>query len=284
MPHRMVTQLEDDCQSLAAAASEHNPLISESVTELWRSDIPKGQKVINLFQLQSCLAADLIHRRDRLVGDDDAVVTRLTLSRVEESERDASGEELREKLFQARSTFEGVYGAGSSFKIFEEAPVIPTKPLELRRLALRVVGNLTSPEFRLPPVREEGVTLDPIKLARGIQKPLDKMDKALAALAQKRRHYDQTLQQKGSSMAGTRATVGRTARFLEALYDLAGYDVLSARVRPSSHKAARDAAEVRAAEEAARDAEAGDGAGAGADTDATVEAEEAVDETIEEAA
>ncbi len=266
MPHRMVTQLEADCQDLAAAATEHNPLISEALTELWRSDIPKGQKMINLFQLQACLAGDLIHRRDRLVGDDDALVTGLTANRVEESERDSSVEDLREKLFQARSTFEGIFGPGSSFKIFEEAPVIPNRPRELRRLATRVVNNLTSPEFQLPPLRQDGVALDPLKLAQGIQKPLEKMEKAIVNLAHKRRRYDQTLQQKGSSMVGVRAMVGRTARFLEALYDLAGYDVLSARVRPSSHRAARAAADERAVAEAlaaeAENAEADDAADA----------------------
>ena len=279
MPHRMVTQLEADCQNLAAAASEHNPLISEALTDLWRSSLPKGQKVINIFQIQACLADDLIHRRDRLVGDDDALVTGLTANRVQESERDSSVEELREKLFQARNTFEGIYGAGSSFKIFEEAPLIPIQPRELRRLAKRVVNNLTSPEFQLPPVREDGVTLDPVKLARGIQKPLDAMETAINNLAHKRRQYDQTLQQKGSSMTGVRAMVGRTARFLEALYDLAGYDVLSARVRPSSHRAARAAAEERAAAEAAAtEAEEAE------DGEATATEEEPIEEVAEEAA
>ncbi len=254
MPHRMVTQVEADCASLAAAATEHNPLISHRLTEMWRSSLPKGQKVINIHQILACLADDLLHRRDRLVGDDDAVVNRLAANRAKEAERDGSIEELREKLFQARNTFEGVYGAGSSFKIFEEAPVIPTQPRELRRLAQRVVNNLTSPDFQLPPVREDGVTLDPVKLAKGIEKPLKKMAAALEALEQKRRHYDQTLQKKGSTMSGARSMLGRSARFLEALCDLAGYDVLSDRVRQSTHRAARDAeAEGAEAEESAED-------------------------------
>ncbi len=251
MPERMVTQLEADCESLAAAAAEHNPLVSERMTELWRSNIPKGQKVINILQLQSCLADDLIHRRDRLVDASHSALSDRTANRAQLQVRDNSVEELREKLFQARSTFEGVYGAGSSFKIFEEAPVIPNQPRPLRHLARRVVDNLTSPDFELPPVREDGVTLDPVQLAKGIEAPLRKMEEAMAVLESRRRAYDQSLQQKGSSMTVTRAMVGRIARFLEALYDLAGYEVLSDRVRPSSHRAARAAAEARAAEESA---------------------------------
>ncbi len=262
MPHRMVTQLETDCDNLSAAAGKHNPLISEALTEMWRSNLPKGQKMINLFQLQACLADDLINHRDRLVGVDDALASGLTANRAQESARDSGVEALREKLFQARSTFEGVFGAGSSFKIFEEAPVIPSRPRELRRVAQRVVRNLTTPELKLPPTRQEGVTIDPVKLAQGIQRPLDKMVKALKSLAEKRRDVDQSLQQKGGSMSDLRSMVGRTARFLEALYDLAGYDILAARVRPSSHRAARATAAARlsealAAETAVAVAEAG---------------------------
>ncbi len=108
MPHRMVTQVEADCASLAAAATEHNPLISHRLTEMWRSSLPKGQKVINIQQLLACLADDLLHRRDRLVGGDDAVVTGLGANRVTEADRNGSVEELREKLFRARNTFVGV--------------------------------------------------------------------------------------------------------------------------------------------------------------------------------
>ncbi len=283
MPQRMVTQLEADCEGLAAAASGHNPLVSERLTDLWRSNIPKGQKVINITQIQSCLADDLLHRRDRLVGDSRSVVSGLTANRVQVTERDSSVEELREKLFQARSTFEGVYGAGSSFKIFEHAPLIPTQPRQLRHLAQVVVGNLTSPDFELPPVREEGVTIDPVALARGIEKPLRKMEAAISALDDKRRDYDQSLQRKGSSMTGTQAMVGRSARFLEALYDLAGFEVLSDRVRPSSHRAARAAAEARAAAQAAGAEDAEDAEDAEAEIE-EIEADDEIEEELEQAA
>ena len=151
--------------------------------------------------------------------------------------RDVTIPQLRGQLIGIQGLFDGSFGAGSSTKVFgEETVAIPLEPFSLRRVAFIAHDHLMDPALVLPPSRLEGVKITPRALAKGFEPPLATLDGVLVELEDTLPITNATLEEKIKALAELRKQAGISARFLEALYFLAGHDEIARRVRPSTHR------------------------------------------------
>jgi len=240
MPFKMVTDRQKQTTEIADAAGGHALKVARSVTERFRSKLPAEQEVIDLLQLQTLLAEELREMREEFVSNDERLVRELRESRELRQRRDQATAKLRDALYRLRDLFEGLYGEGSGLWLFEEQPTVPTDPVVLHRLAARIHRNLTDPTFELPPPRQSGVAVTVEELAAGIEEPFQALGEAVTELGKARRRSDQSFEEKAGAMRRFDSRLGRSARFLEALYDFAEHDVLADRTRRSSHRTQSD--------------------------------------------
>ena len=88
----------------------------------------------------------------------------------------------------------------------------------------------------LPEPKVAGFTFDRQQAAAGLDGPVDRLGRALAVLPHEEKHTVDTLVSKMTRMRRLDQLIGRGARFTEALYDVAGMEEESDRIRQSSHK------------------------------------------------
>lgn len=240
MPFKMVSNLEKDCGRISGFAGSQAAMIAHSLTERWRHKLPPDQEVINVLQVQTFLSEELDDVHQVLISTENEHVAELAEDREAREARDAATAELREKLFQARHIFEGIFGPSASDKIFQEPALVPVDPVPLYRLAQRIHANLLNPDFPLPPVRLDiGARLEAI--ARGFEDPMQRLGTALRRLNWGLPDSSASLAVKQGVMAQLGDEVGDTTRYLKALYVIAGHPGLADRVQRSRHRPRGDA-------------------------------------------
>ena len=237
MAFKMVTQSEKDAGRIAGNAGAHADLIATDLTARWRSQIPEDQKYVDIHQAQLCVRHDLHKWRKEIAEIEDRHLGRLETEILSRAERDGTIPQLRGQLVGIQSLFEGNFGAGTSTKVFgPQITSIPLDPFPLRRVGYRAFRRLTRPDFVLPPSQLGGVEVVPLDLAKSFEDPLTRLDLVLVELEDTLPISNRTLEEKIRTLAGLRQAVGVAARFLEALYHLAGHEEIAQRVRLSSHR------------------------------------------------
>ena len=236
MPFKMITVGEKELGRLAGNAGTHALLMAQELTERWSDKLPEGQEFIDLMQLQLCVREDLRDIQREITEIEKRHLEELEVDRETRAVRNAVRPQLREKLIRIQRLLDGAFGAGSSAKVFgEDFLVMPIDPFPLRRVGHIVQGRLLDPAMALPPVQLEGVTISPQELARSIEQPLQQLDEVLVNLEEKLPASSVSLEAKERTLDKLQRQSGIAARFLEALYHLAGHDVIARRVRLSSH-------------------------------------------------
>ena len=240
IPYKLITLSEKEILRIAGNAGAHADLMARDLTERWRDQLPKGQKTVNLKQAQTCVRHDLHELRRQIVEIEREHLKELAADVSSRLERDENRPLLRERLIGIQGLFESSFGGGSSDKVFGPGVlVIPIDPLPLRRLGFIAYENLTSSDLVLGEPRIPGVRIEPRKLAQGFKGPLDRLDRVLVELGDTLPASNRSLEKKMRKLEELQTQVGIAARFLEALYHLAGHDVIAERVRLSSRRARR---------------------------------------------
>ncbi len=98
----------------------------------------------------------------------------------------------------------------------------------------------------LPEPKVAGFTFDRLQAAAGLDGPVDRLGRILEVLPQEEKHTVDTLVSKMTRMRRLDQLIGRGARFMEALYDVAGMEEESDRIRLSSHRSRREATPAEA--------------------------------------
>ncbi len=263
MAFKMVTLSEKEVGRIAGNAGAHADTMAVDLTERWRAELPDGQEIVDLKQAQMCVRNDLLRMRREMEVIERDHLGQLDLDNFSRETRDETIPQLRGKLVGIQNLFEGNYGAGTSTRIFGTmVTVIPLDPFPLRRVGNRAYERLTDSGFVLPPSQLGGVEVAPVELARSFEQPLTRLDAVLVELEDTLPITNASLEKKIRALAELRRQVGVAARFLEALYYLAGHDEIARRVRVSSHRSRRleppavdDAAGAGSGEPRANDAE-----------------------------
>ena len=89
----------------------------------------------------------------------------------------------------------------------------------------------------------DGIEVDPLKLALGLQADVDELRSLLADQRRERRLLQQTRKQKNRAIDAHRQTLVWTARTVEGYYMLAGEPELAERLRPATRRPSRPSEE-----------------------------------------
>ncbi len=194
----------------------------------------QGEPVPDLLGMQLSLAQLVEDDMNRLLRVDASHVSGVVSNRLKIEERDKAYAEAFGALSDVRSSVEGVYGTAARIDLFGGVTALPSDPLVMHRLGLRVHDQLLSEDFVLPQVKLAGwQPLDRQQLAAGLEQPLGRLGSILATLSLDRKGADGTLLDKTIGVEGFRRTVRFAGDCLASLYGLAGFDDLAAKVRPS---------------------------------------------------
>ncbi len=251
MPYKMITLGEKEVARIAGNAGTHAEQMAGNLTVRWRQYVPKEQKVIDVLQLQLCVRDDLHRLRGEIREIERRHLDTLASARFGREVRNVAIPQLRGRLVGIQRLFDGAFGAGSSTLVFgEDTVAIPGDPFPLLRVGHIAHGKLTSPALVLPEVVLEGVKIVPKTLAKSFEPPMTRLEEALQGLEEAVPATNASLAEKLRTLNELQQQAGIAARFLEALYHLAGEPEIARRVRLSSHRGGDQAAVVEAAGEA----------------------------------
>ncbi len=236
MPERTVTRLRKLCGQLAGHSWEHAEKVAAAAAECVRPWMSEDQEMPDLEHFVLCLAEKLEDFRQRLTAIHNRHRHELQVDRNLRQARDGFAADTRERVLQLRNSLNGLYGAGGATRIFEDSAPIPIDPVALHQYVGHLRDNLGNPEFPMPEPLQEGFVLDREAAIRDFDAPFQRLGEVLRKLevAQSASKHSQSL--KDQEIAAAAEFTGRVGRFLESLFDLAGFDRLSGRLRRSSRR------------------------------------------------
>ena len=255
MPFRTVTKAIKEAEKLAGHARQHAERVALSATEPYSDRLSEDRPFLTVHEHQVFLGETLAEARAELVAIDDRHVHELQIVANLREQRDRTVSSLRELLFQLKRTLDGYFGAGGSNRFFEEAPIIPSDPVALHQLADRVFNNLTDPEFPVPEPQQEGVLVSPRVMASGFEDDLVRLGQLLGWLRDSESESKHTQSLKDAAVERLEKLNGQVGRYFEALYDIAGHERLSDRLRTSTRRRSSDAADSETGDDSEPDPE-----------------------------
>ncbi len=244
MVFKMVTDSEKAAGRIAGTALAHAEQIAAEQTAKWRDQLPAGQTVVDVEQLQRFHAEELQRLREELRDKEAAHLARLDEIREARERRDGVVPRLRGRLYAMRDLFQGIYGDNGPRALFLGKPVVPADATPLRRVGQIVVDKLLDQDLELPAAKLKGTELTRRTLAGEVSEPLAEMAAAMKELEELLPLANASLEAKRKAHAAVDEKSAAFARFLEGLYGLEGHDVLAAKVRPSSHRSKKGGAEA----------------------------------------
>lgn len=240
MAFKMITLSEKEVGRIAGNAGAHAETMARDLTLKWQDQLPEEQKVIDIQQVQMCVRHDLHRMRAEIATIERQHLDQLETDSLSREVRDETIPQLRGQLVGIQKLFEGNFGAGTSTRVFGPlVTTIPLDPFPLRRVGYHAQDKLTDPGLVLPSSQLAGVKILPRELAKGFARPLTELDRVLIELEDTLPITNASLEAKIRALSELRLQAGIAARFLEALYHLAGHDEIARRVRLSSHRSRR---------------------------------------------
>ncbi len=246
MPYRQVIRAKKLGGKMASHARQHAQLVATSATALFpgwlhRQPGDRGggllpeQQFLDLYQFQMAVSEELDRLHAELIVIDNRHAHQLQVARQLREQRSDRDGRVRAAMLTLKQTAEGSFGPGASRIIFEEDPPrLPSDPAALHQMAERAYDILTDPEFALDS-GQPGVVINPAVLADGFAEPLKDLGASLTALHDAESAIAQTQTLKDLHLEELETFNGHVARFYEALYVLAGHELLASRLRRSSH-------------------------------------------------
>ncbi len=238
----------------STAEEERNDKAMRGLIERCADAVPEGATSLTVAEAQHCVGRQIEVETARLrAGDDDHVRTLVGVD-AQRQARNQAVTEVYGVVLRTKGAFELVFGPGSSVKVLGLDTTVPTDPLRLFQTAERSCQWLRDPQTELPEVELPGFTFDREAMAAGLDGPVERLGTALAVLPQEEKHSVDTLVVKLAAMQRLDELIGRGARWLEALYDVAGMEEESDRIRQSSHGSPQAVPAPEAAPEAPAEA------------------------------
>jgi hypothetical protein len=241
MASKMVSGTVKQGRRVAATTADRtrNQRAVRGVIELCSDVLPPGTTSLTLEEAQYYVGRQIAHGIDRLQLDDDEHLGRQVELGEERQVRDRAYAELYGLTLAAARVVEIAHGSESRQKLLGPERELPTDPVRLYQTARRCQRWLVESRFELPEGQLEFLRFDPDGMVGAMEDSLQRLGSSLEALPEEEKHSIDSLAAKVRRLQELDQLVGRAARFLEALYDLAGMEFESDRIRQSSHQASR---------------------------------------------
>ncbi len=240
MASKMVTTQRKECLLVAGAALKETryPRVLGGLLKRFSAVLPEGTTDLTLTQVQEVLGNELERLRNQTVADDNSHIRELYSDHALRELRDTKAALVRDILLAARSFYEGNNGVGTSALLFGNVDrQVPTDATQLHQVGGRVMDWLLDPVLAPPAGKLAGVAVDREAMAQSLAPHLEVLGQTLDALGQERSGSVDSMVKKRRSLGYLGRLTDQGGRFLEALYDLAGMEEESDRVRLSSHTA-----------------------------------------------
>ncbi len=234
-------------EEVVASIATHAKDIAAQIVEMWTVSgltLAEGESPPdvegNLGALGNALAAS-----ERRVSQADRrhVQQLATTMDLRPQIREVSGR-IYLKFSKIRRVVDELHGEGKAFVLATIEGPTARNPRKLLRQCQLALGRLLDPETELPSHELDGVTVDPLKMALGLQADVDLLRSLLADLRRERRLLQKTRKEKNRANDQHRYNLLWTARIAEGYYMLAGEVELAERLRPAIRRAGRPATEA----------------------------------------
>ncbi len=234
LPSKMLMQRLASCAVVLWALKAHGPRVVEIFNGPLGRLLPDGLKAYieqHVTQLREVLATarDMLITSDRNLRDQKALTSRFR--RI----RDKAAKALSPYVAGLRDTLKGACGP----EVAEEigfAPRTPVQPAELHEQAQHLTTRLDEPSLALPPVRFQGVTIDPVSLVEEMRPLVQDLGQALEDVGRAERNIDAMKIAKDEALDAFNRTFLWVAQSAESLFKMAGLPAVAQRVRPSSRR------------------------------------------------
>lgn len=231
----MLTQAVLDRQrvgeSIVSSARTHAEDVGNRLNEELAVILTEGETLPDFVTLQHQLARYLEMRTNALVAADEVHLQELDDDKDPRLRRDEAAEVLLRKLIEIRETLVGVFGAERAAALVGIEGETARDPLRLYRLASRTLERLQAPEPELPPIRVNGVQLDPVLVGQDLQPFLDNLRRAIGDVTRELRETETTLNAKTEALEAYDRAVRGIGRILKGCNELADFPKFAEKIR-----------------------------------------------------
>ncbi len=214
---------------------ERNEKAQQGIIERCSDVIPEGTVSLTVEEAQYYISRQIDHDMELArLSDDDNVGGEVEVlgSRLL---RDESYAEVYRLMIKAKQGVQALFDSRAVSRLLGPAREVPADPVRLYQVADRCRRWLSDPEIELGEGLE-AFNFDPAALVAGMEDPVARLRTALETLQADAKDGVDRLKAKRGNLERLRQLVGMSARFYEALYDLAGMEFESDRIRQSSHR------------------------------------------------
>ena len=240
MSSKMVSNLRKLGVLVTSTTSDRsrNDRVMRSLLERCADVAPEGTTTATIEEAQFFLGQQIAFETEALRLWDDSHVGQLADIDGERRVRNDALTETYDVLLRTRQAFETVHGPGSGITLLGLDTTVPDDPDRLLQVADRCRRWLLDPGRIFPEPRLKAFSFDRQQAVADLEGPLERLQQALRTLPEELRSSIDTLAAKFRAMQKLDKLIGQAARFTEALYDVAGLEFESERLRPTSHRAA----------------------------------------------
>ena len=157
--------------------------------------------------------------------------------------RDALNDQLFGRYFKARHTLETLFGRERGFEMLAVDGETPRDPTGLIHQVRSTVNFMQEPKIELPAVDVAGIDMDPAAMAIQLTDEADELESVLTGIERERKNAETTRMVKNEAIAEFDRRYLWVGRGLETYFHLAGMHELAEKVRPSTRRSGRRAAD-----------------------------------------
>ncbi len=227
-----------------AAVETHGGEAAIVLNDLWSAAAARAEgQAVDYQRVFADLGGELERVRQAMLVANRVHLGQLALIVDLQKRRDAFNLGLFDRYYQARHTLESLFGRQRGFEVLAVDGETPRDPTGLVHQVRSTVTFLQEPRIELPAVDLAGVAIELPAMAVQLTAGADDLEALLAALDRERKNAETTRKAKNDAIAEFDRQYLWIGRGLETYFHLAGMHELAERVRPSSHRPGRRAAD-----------------------------------------
>ena len=223
MTGEVLTKLGRLCREIAGHARAFARQTAADATEALRDRLPWYRKVIDIYELQVFLGDELQAMYAETAALDDRFAGEVERGRHLRRLRERLTAELRGELSRVKKTLAGAYDAATSDRILRHVRRLQPGAAALSEQAGRFHAALVDPALQLPPPAP-WVEIDPAALAGSFEEPMDRLDEALAELADSECRLRRARSRKDAALKRLQGFAEEVASFYMSVYRIARHE------------------------------------------------------------
>jgi hypothetical protein len=234
-PSTMAIQGQRASSALESAANDLADQIGPTLDILFETLLLPGQTMpLTETERIQLIGRWLARDRQQLIASDRLNGRQLRIRKKMLAKRDAQAAMLHDRVIDVRRYFDGTHGPGEAAAVLGLEAGIPEDPTYLQRYVRDAVEQISEPGFVLPEPKF-GAAVEVEQILNDLVPLLEPLEETLDRINPEKRSTQVSLKGKRTAQESFEYSLGRCARYLEALFYLAGEDFFAERVRQSSH-------------------------------------------------